>query len=178
MEMERVSNAAVTTVEAGAPESQGRLKIPYLHRYWQRCWLKARQPAADSGQNLGEWDLENTLLSGLDLNILETGKFLHSADHTDFDSFEQWIIETNGGVIEEARLTRLRDALAGKPVRSAAGCLDDVPGLTAEELAFWDEHGYVVVPNAVAAEDRDAAAAAIYEFLDADPRPTGDLVRK
>ena len=46
---------------------------------------------------------------------------------------------------------------------------DDVPGLTAEELAFWDEHGYVVVHDAVAAEDRDAAAAAIYKFLDADP---------
>ena len=44
-----------------------------------------------------------------------------------------------------------------------------MPGLTAEELAFWDEHGYVVVHDAVAAEDRDAAAAAIYEFLDADP---------
>jgi ectoine hydroxylase-related dioxygenase (phytanoyl-CoA dioxygenase family) len=44
-----------------------------------------------------------------------------------------------------------------------------VPGLTAEQFAFWDEHGYVVVPNAVAESDRDAAAAAIYSFLDADP---------
>jgi len=43
-----------------------------------------------------------------------------------------------------------------------------VPGLTAEELAFWDEHGYVVLHDAVDARDRDAAAAAIYEFLGAD----------
>ena len=92
-----------------------------------------------------EWDLENTLLAGLGLNILETSRFIYSANHTGFDSFEEWIIETSGGVIEEARLTRLRDALAGVPVASAAGCLDDVPGLTAEEFAFWDEHGYVVV---------------------------------
>ena len=63
------------------------------------------------------------MLSGLGLNILETGRFLHSASHTGFDSFEQWIIETNGGAIEEARLTRLREALAGKPVGSAAGSL-------------------------------------------------------
>jgi ectoine hydroxylase-related dioxygenase (phytanoyl-CoA dioxygenase family) len=55
------------------------------------------------------------------------------------------------------------------PVGSAAGCLDDVPGLTAEELEFWDEHGYVVVKSAVSLEARAAAAAAIYEFLGADP---------
>jgi ectoine hydroxylase-related dioxygenase (phytanoyl-CoA dioxygenase family) len=46
--------------------------------------------------------------------------------------------------------------------------LDDVPGLTAEELAFWDEHGYVVVHDAVEAGNRDTAAAAIHEFLGAD----------
>ena len=172
MEMERTSNAAVYAGEAEVPEIQetlGRLKIPYLRRYWERCWLKLKEPTSKPRPDHREWDLENTLLSGLGLNILETGRFLHSASHTGFDSFEQWIIETNGGAIEEARLTRLREALAGKPVGSAAGSLCDVPGLTAEELAFWDEHGYVVVHDAVAAEDRDAAAAAIYNFLDADP---------
>jgi ectoine hydroxylase-related dioxygenase (phytanoyl-CoA dioxygenase family) len=47
--------------------------------------------------------------------------------------------------------------------------LDDAAGLTTEGLAFWDEYGYVVVHDAVKDEDRDAAAAAIYEFLEADP---------
>ena len=141
MEMERTSNAAVYAGEAEVPEIQetlGRLKIPYLRRYWERCWLKLKEPTSKPRPDHREWDLENTLLSGLGLNILETGRFLHSASHTGFDSFEQWIIETNGGAIEEARLTRLREALAGKPVGSAAGSLCDVPGLTAEELAFWD----------------------------------------
>lgn len=169
METERVVDAAVGTVEAELPENGGRLGIPYLYRYWQRCWLKAKEPTATARKDIGEWDLENTLLSGLGLNILETGRFLHSTEHTGFESFEQWIIATNGGAIEEERLTRLHDALDGKPVGSAAGCLDDVPGLTANEFAFWDEHGYLVVHDAVAPEDRDAAAAAIYEFLDADP---------
>jgi Phytanoyl-CoA dioxygenase (PhyH) len=149
--------------------SLGRLKVPYLHRYWQRCWLKLKEPVARPLRDHGEWDLENTLLSGLGLNILETERFLYSPNHTGFDSFEEWIVETNGGAIDEARLTRLRDALAGKPVASAAGCLDDVPGLSVEELAFWDEHGYVVLHDAVAAGDCATAAAAIYNFLDADP---------
>ena len=164
MEIERISPAAVDTVEAEVPECPGRLKLPYLHRYWRRSWLKLKQ-AEESIQDHGEWDLENTLLSGLGLNLLETNRFLHSSIHTDFDSFEQWILDTNGGAIDEERLTRLRQALAGQAVRSATGSLEDVPGLTAEELAFWDAHGYVVVQGAVAAVDCAAAAAAIYEFL-------------
>jgi ectoine hydroxylase-related dioxygenase (phytanoyl-CoA dioxygenase family) len=169
MEWNRNSKAAAVAGEAEGAEGMGQLKIPYLHRYWARCSLIAGQTAAKPNSDHGEWDLENTLLSGLGLNLLETSRFFHSARQTDFDTFEQWILDTNGGSIEEARLARLRDALAGKLVSSAAGTLADVTGLTADELAFWDEFGYVVVPNAVKAEDRDAAAAAIYEFLDADP---------
>jgi ectoine hydroxylase-related dioxygenase (phytanoyl-CoA dioxygenase family) len=145
------------------------LEIPYLHRYWQRCWLKLKQPKKSAVDDIAEWDLENTLLSGLGLNLLETSRFIHSAANRDFDSFEEWIIETNGGSIEEARLARLRDALAGNPVASAVGPLDDVAGLSADELALWDEYGYVIVPNAVSPSDRDAAAAAIYSFIDANP---------
>lgn len=169
MEVEKNSSAVLTTGQAEVAESLGRLKIPYLHRYWQHCCSKLKDPAGNADPECREWDLENTLLSGLDLNLLETSRFIHSANNTSFNSFEEWIIATNGGSIEEARLTRLREALAGKPVVSAAGCLDDVPGLTAKELAFWDENGYVAVHDAVAAGDRDAAAAAIYDFLDADP---------
>lgn len=169
VEMQRIPNSTFNAGQTEVGEGLSHLKIPYLYRYWQRCWLKLKQPAKKSLEQNDEWDLENTLLAGLGLNILETSRFVHSAAHTGFDSFEKWVIETNGGVIEEARLARLRDALAGEPVASAAGCLDDVMGLTAEQLAFWDEYGYVVVPNAVAASDRDAAAAAIYSFLDANP---------
>jgi ectoine hydroxylase-related dioxygenase (phytanoyl-CoA dioxygenase family) len=169
MKSETIATAAVETRDADQPEEPGRLRIPYLHRYWHRRWLNVNAPTGKAPRDTGEWDLENTLLAGLGLNLLETGRFLHSQHHTGFDAFEQWIIDTNGGIIEEARLTRLREALAGKPVASEAGDLDHVPGLTEEELAFWDEHGYVVVHDAVAVSDRDAAAAAIYEFLDADP---------
>jgi len=150
-------------------QDTGRLGIPYLYAYWHRSWLKSREPASRIPAEEGEWDLDNTLLSGLGLNILETSRFLFGPGNTGFDSFEEWIIETNGGSVEEARLARLRDALLGKPVGSAAGCLEDVPGLTLEELAFWDEHGYVVVHDAVASEDRDAAAKGIYDLLGVDP---------
>jgi len=163
-------HAPVTQTPAAAmPAVETRLNIPYLLRYWQRHGARAAETTAAPQQRSGAWDLDNTLLAGLGLNLLETSRYLHGQQQTSYEAFEEWIIATNGGVIAEPRLARLRDALEGKPVGSAAGSLDDVAGLRAEELAFWDEHGYVVVRDAVAPADRDAAAAAIYEFLGADP---------
>lgn len=155
----------MSTALAPTGERVGRLGIPYLYRYWER----ANAAPAGRREDSGEMDLDYTLLAGLNLNILETARFLNPADRPSFEAFEDWIIATNGGAMDEAELARLRAALAGERVGSAAGNLDGVEGLTPEELAFWDEHGYVVVHDAIAAADRDAAAAAIYEFLDASP---------
>jgi hypothetical protein len=168
METENISTNGAATPESETTQTPGQLGIPYLYRYWELHGPLSMGPVAKPNKDTGEWDLENTLLSGLGLNLLETTRFLHGTDRPGFDAFEEWILSLNGGAIEAELLTRLRDALAGKLVGSAAGCLHDVPGLTAEELAFWDEHGYVVLHDAVDARDRDAAAAAIYEFLGAD----------
>ncbi len=151
------------TIEA-APGG-GCLGIPYLYRYWERRRAVPVGPEPDHGER----DLEATLLSGLGINILEAARFLNPQARPGFDQLEEWVIATNGAALNAAELNRLRDALAGLPVGSAAGCLDGVEGLTAEELAFWDEHGYVIVHDAVPAATRDEAAAAIYEFLDASP---------
>jgi hypothetical protein len=148
-----------------AAEVTLRLNIPYLYTYW----LRAMEPTTKFRDEAREWDKENTLLSGLRLNLLEAHRFLYQPDRPSFEAFEEWVLAINGGAIDEPSLTRLRDALDGKPVGSPAGNLDAVAGLTAGELAFWEEHGYVVLHDAVPPESRDAAAAAIYEFLDVDP---------
>ena len=143
----------------------GRLGLPFLFRYWERA------NAASTGRQkeTGEWDLECTLLAGLNLNVLETVRFLNPNDHPSFEAFEDWILATNGGAMDEVELSRLRRALAGERVGSPVGGLECVRGLTQQELDFWDEHGYVVVHNAVAPANCDEAARAIYEFLDASP---------
>ena len=169
MDSERISTSVATTSDEEMPNHRSLLGIPYLYKYWERKGPLSRTSTSKPDRDNGEWDLENTLLSGLGLNLLETARFLHGPDRPGFDAFEEWVLKTNGGAIAEERLTRLRDALAGKPVASAAGCLDDVPGLTEQDLAFWHEHGYLVVHDAVDPGNRDAAAAAIHEFLGADP---------
>lgn len=145
-----------------APTADERLQIPHLERFWRRM------TAGDSGQDCGEWDLDNTLLAGLHINLREAATFLNQPPKPSLEAFEAWVLGANGGAIEEPRLRRLRDALAGRPVDSPAGCLDGVPGLTAGELAHWDEHGYVVVHDVVDPAMREAAAA-IYSFLGTSP---------
>ena len=44
-----------------------------------------------------------------------------------------------------------------------------MPVFSQEDLNFWEENGYVVLPNAVPQENLDAMVAAIWEFLQIDP---------
>ncbi len=43
-----------------------------------------------------------------------------------------------------------------------------MPVFTKEDLEFWDEHGYVVVPEAVPLENCRAAEQAVWDFLEMD----------
>ncbi|UWZ85897.1 phytanoyl-CoA dioxygenase family protein [Occallatibacter riparius] len=158
--------ASTSASPAALPEEKiGRLGIPYLFRYWQRKNAAGTGPSEVSGDR----DLDCTLLAGLNLNVLETARFFNPIKRPSFEAFEDWIIATNGGAMDDAELARLRAALAGNTVGSAIGSLDGVEGLTSEELAFWDDKGYVVVHDAVEPAHRDEAAAAIYDFLHASP---------
>jgi hypothetical protein len=137
------------------------LQIELLHAYWQS---KVQMGTAEV--ETVPWDLQGTLLSGLGLNILETSRCL--SDQPSYEEFEAWILKQNGGAIEEASLERLRSALRGEAVGSAVGSLDGVEGLSDVDLAHWEEHGYVVLKDAVSAEDAEAAELAIYEYLGMD----------
>jgi hypothetical protein len=139
------------------------LEIDLLRVYWENALRGA--PAQDA--EAIPWDLQQTLLSGLGLNVLETGRYLHG-ERPSYEAFERWIAQQNGGVVAEHRLERLRRALAGEAVGSPVGSLENVEGLSAADLAHWDEHGYVVVKNAVSAEAAAAAELAIYEYLGMD----------
>jgi Phytanoyl-CoA dioxygenase (PhyH) len=155
--------AAGSAAQAAAERLKISQQIPHFERYWRRMTAGAAAP------DCGEWDLDNTLLAGLGINLREAAAFLSQPPAPTLEAFEAWVLAANGGAIEEPLLRRLRDALAGRPVGSLAGTLDAIPGLTAAERAHWDENGYVVVHDAVDLPTREAAAAAIYSFLGANP---------
>ena len=141
-------------------ETAAGLGIEELHTYW------ACQCAPGSVKPLPQ-DVVKTLLAGLRLNVLETLRYLHQ-HQPGFAQFEMWIRERNGGELDDVALDRLRRALAGEAVGAEVGDLDDVEGLSADDLAHWDEHGYVILRNAISAEAAERTATAVYDFLGMD----------
>ena len=136
----------------------GSIAIPWLEEFRLR-----RMPGGSSEDRPGTWVLDNVLLSGLELGIQETLRYLGTRPSR--EEFEAWILERNGGSIEPWRIDRINRAIAGEELRDAT----PEPIFTPEEMAFWDEHGYVVLHDAVTPAEARAATAAIFAFLGADP---------
>ena len=110
-----------------------------------------------------EWGADKTLLRGLGVDLRETLTFVLERGPT-LSEFESWIEERRGRPLTDAQLERLDAALRGD--------LHEPPGepvLTAADVAFFDEHGYVVVHDAVTPAQCTAAERAIWEFLKMDP---------
>lgn len=140
--------------------SAGTLGIAHLHRFWARQMPGANANSQTEPPN--DWAADNTLLAGLRVGLREAYDCILNTRPT-FDEFERWIIEQNGGSVDAKRLEHLRAALAGE---SQLADPDAEPALTAADLEFWDQNGYVILHDAVPPENCHAAVQAICGFLD------------
>jgi len=141
-------------------EAETSLGIEELRAYWAcQCTPGSTAPLPQ--------DVVKTLLAGLGLNVLETLRYLHH-ERPSYAQFEAWIGERHGGELNEASISRLRRALAGESVGAEVGHLDGVEGLSADDLAHWHEHGYVILRNAISQQAAQSGEMAIYEFLGMD----------
>ncbi|MEA2785016.1 MAG: hypothetical protein QOF71_1120 [Candidatus Eremiobacteraeota bacterium] len=141
------------------------IDVPHLARLRARA-IARRAGVVNAAEDAAEWANDNTVLRGLGLGWPETIAYLFEAAPS-LDEFERWIVERNGGTIDARTVARINAALDGFPadVDAASG---DEPGLTPDELAFFDEHGYVVLHDAVTAAQCRAAEDAVWEFLSMD----------
>src|SRR5258708_4208132 len=136
------------------------LGIAHLKNFWERAVL--RVDANDQCQ----WVNDNTMLSGLSLGLREAHLYLNTVKPT-FEQFEHWILEQNGGSIEQPLVDRINHAIAGRVPRNESQTRKTPP--TPDHPPLWDENGYVILHNAVDPENCRGAAAAIFEFLGATP---------
>ena len=150
----------------------GTLGVHYLRQYWrQRLELVQRRERQEP--SMTDHNLYRILMDGLGLGIVEPDLFIFR-NRPSYEQFEQWIVETVGGNLRPevvAQLNRtVADYLAGPrhdyPIEAEIAD----PVLSSEDLAFWEENGYVVLRNAVPTEDARAAELAVWEFLDMDPQ--------
>jgi len=145
-------------------EDIGKIGIPHLKRLWSRAQSVRTTGLADQTTD-GEAD--TIVIHGLGLNLLETYRYLYGfADGRtpDFAEFEQWVLDKNSGSISPDRISRIKASLAGEigepaPTTTLARVFSD------DEMKFWDEHGYVILHNAVTEEQRQAAVEVLCDHL-------------
>lgn len=139
------------------------LGLPGLHRTWQR--ISSGRQNRISGH---DWNQEIRLFCNLGLGMEEVMNFLFG-ERPDFKSFEEWVIRRNPALLGGDTLEAIRRGENNPEMK-----IKSAPALSAADLDSWKENGYIVLPGAVSAEDCDAAAAAIWEFLGANPaEPSG-----
>lgn len=158
---------ATEKTQIASDEELGSLGVAHLKRFWSR-YMANRSAAAPPDEGNKEWAADNTVMCGLGLNLHETMRYLYSTGPS-FEQFEQWILERNGGSIDREKVERINSALDGRG--KAAGDVGPEAGdlsLTPQDLAFWDENGYIVVHHAAKPDGCAAAVEAICEFLQMD----------
>jgi len=159
-----------TSVAAlAAFEETGALGVLHLKRLWTRTRAMRRSWRSD---DLRDDQRDRLVLDALGLGLEQARREMMERAET-FEAWEAWIVATAGRP-EPELVQRLNAALCGEPppaaTRARLAEIDAMPPvLTADDLAHWDEHGYVVVPDAVPEESRRAAEQAIWENAAARP---------
>lgn len=139
-----------------------------LRSFWQRQ-LAARN-GGQANATIGKFD--RILIDGLGLPIELTTSYLMQYAPT-FAEFERWIIENNDGYIDPLRIERINCATEGTPyseaLQNSLCVIDEMEAvLPDEDIEFWEEHGYVILRNAISTAAAHAAEDAVWEYLKMD----------
>lgn len=143
------------------------LGICHLHRFWARTQAQRRgEPTPAEGH------LDKLLVHALGLGWEPTLQVLFSSDPVR-EAFLAWIL-ANGGQPDPAQVARFNAEVRGEPMPAAAAAalhsIDAMaPVLGANDLAHWQEQGFLVLGEAAPAEDIRAAAQALWQHLGATP---------
>ena len=147
-------------------ESRPPLGVPHLEIFWRRVTRR------DGMRPPTNWTSDRTVIEGLGLPLEETLQYLGQVQPT-LDEFERWILERNDGYIEPLRIERINATTASAEyspeLKSAIRVIDESePVFNAADLAFWEENGYVILHNAISAENCRATELAVWKFLHMD----------
>lgn len=138
-----------------------KLGILHLKRYWQKYQLiKSGQLAPDAYQD--EWITDTTLLAALGLGLEQTVKHIYNSQES-FESFENWVADVVNPEDVQEKIRAFNLQILQQTHRVNNDKVEKV--LTEEELLFWDENGYLIIRNAVPAEDCEKTVDLICDFI-------------
>jgi Phytanoyl-CoA dioxygenase (PhyH) len=115
--------------------------------------------------------LDRIALNALGIATEELREVLPRFD--DFDDLVAWSEARRGGLDRDA-LDRFEAVIAGAPApeavkRRIAAIQAAGPVLGPEDLRFWEENGYVIVPRVITPDEARALADVVWGFVGADP---------
>jgi len=149
----------------------GQLGVQHLKRFWAQALAKRTGVALSSSEQ--DWRFDNLLLNGLGLPLQETIRYLMQTA-PDLAQFENWILQKNGGTLSPLQVERLNCHFSGQPYGEHIAeqlrlleTSEDV--LSAEDLRFWEENGYVIVRGAISREQAQATEEAVWQALGMSP---------
>jgi len=144
--------------------------IYHLKRLWHKIQLrkqagisaKAQQQLADIPAS--EWLLDRILLDQLGVGLEPAMQQLYCAQT--LVDVECWLASANAGEITDARIQRTNRAIVNF-IENKKHELDIqvVLPLSDQQLAHWDEQGYLIIPGVLSASESATARAAIWDFL-------------
>ena len=152
---------------AAATET-GSLGVFQLKRLWSRAIATRQGRRGEAGS---ETHLDHLVIHALGLGLEPTIQFLFRSGPS-FDEFERWIVST-AGEPSPGQVARINAAVAGTEyppeIRRELEAIGAAPpALSAADLAFWAEQGYVILSDAVPPEAVAASAEAIWEYVGAN----------
>ncbi len=159
-------NEGSTQTAAGAP--LGIASLERLRRQWAGT---GAEPAPPAGPR--EFHVTKAVLDTLGVGI-EPALLLLSRERPTASGFEAWIHGQVGGTLDERRVARALAISQGIPPdaerRAELERLDTAPAVLSDsDLAFWDEHGYVILRDAAPPDACEELERAIWQRLGADP---------
>lgn len=150
-------------IELSPSTVTGRLNVMHLKRLWEKCTLKKQGIIAQDAYQ-DEWQTDVILLSALGLGLEQALQYIYRESGS-FEEFENWIIEVTDGP-GEAKIAQFNRTISGQG--QGDNYVEEENVLSSEDLDFWDEHGYVIIRNAISREDSEKTVALICEAMGID----------
>jgi hypothetical protein len=147
------------------------LGVPWLGRMFE---YSRELRAGRAGRPSAEARIDRAVLDTL--GVHREPAFPRLVQAGSLEEFTDWVVACNGGAIADWRLARARElsGASGRDpeVERRLAAVDAMePVLSDDDLAHWDEHGYVVLREAIPRELCERIERAVREQVAARPLP-------
>lgn len=142
----------------------GSLGVKHLKRFWAKAMAQRRGESLPNNFIEEEY-ADRVLLDLLSLGLEPTIRYLFS-EAPEFDEFEEWIKSQNPEGPDPSNLKAFNEAISEED--SNAPQIDPKYLLSKEQWDFWNENGYLVLPQVISEEDCEKTLEMIAEFISID----------